>query len=78
MGGFQVRVVVKNLPASVGREARDVVDLWVGKKYLGVETGNPFTEYSCLENPMTEGTSGNSSRHCKESGRTEHTHTHSS
>jgi len=36
------------------RSKRCGFDLWVGKKYLGVENGNPF-QFSCLENPMHRG-----------------------
>ena len=48
--GFQVVLVVKNLPANAGN-VRDVVSVLGLGRSPGGGHGNPG-QYSCLENPM--------------------------
>ena len=53
-GGFPGTAAVKNLPANAG-EARDAgLVSGLGRRYLGVENGNPL-QCSCLKNPMDRG-----------------------
>ena len=53
LGGYQVTLVVKNLPAIACRHKRHQYDLWSGRS-LGGGHGKPF-QYSCLENPLDRG-----------------------
>ena len=52
-GAFQVALVVKNLPTSVG-DAREVGLIPKWGRFPGVGNGNPL-QYSCLGNPMGRG-----------------------
>ena len=51
--GFQVTLVVKNLPASAG-DMRDMDSIPGSGRFPEGGNGNPF-QYSCLENPMDRG-----------------------
>ena len=50
MGGSQVALVLKNLPANVG-DVREAGSTPGSRRYPGGGHGNPL-QYSCLENPM--------------------------
>ena len=52
-GAFQVALVVKNLPTSVG-DAREVGLIPKWGRFPGVGNGNPL-QYSCLGNPVDRG-----------------------
>ena len=50
MGGSQIALVLKNLPANVG-DVREAGLTPGSRRYPGGGHGNPL-QYSCLENPM--------------------------
>ena len=53
MWGFQVVLVVKNLPVNAG-DVRDVGSIAGSGRSPGGGHSNPL-QYSCLENPMDKG-----------------------
>ena len=69
--GFQVTLVVKNLPANAG-DKRDTGPIPGLGRSSGGEHGNPLW-YSCLENPMDRSLVGHSPWGLKESNTAEAT-----
>ena len=70
--GFQVALVIKNLPVNVG-DTRDVGSIPGSGRSPEVRSGN-LLQYSCLKNSRQKSLTGYSPWGHKESDMTEHTH----